>query len=115
MSDDEIGLTYTQYITMLTLWEIPTISVKDLGNRLYLDSGTLTPLLKKLESAGFIERKRDPSDERSVIVNITSMGSELKNAAEEIPSKVFCSSGLSVEEAIELREQLKKIMRKINS
>lgn len=112
---DSIGLTYTQYITMLVLWETPVISIKELGNRLFLDSGTLTPLLKKLENNGFIERRRDPSDERSVIVSITTKGQELRKEAEEIPAKVFCSSGISVSEAIELREQLKKIIELINS
>lgn len=112
---EKIGLTYTQYITMMVLWETPVLSVKDLGIRLFLDSGTLTPLLKKLESSGFIKRERDPLDERSVIVSITTSGQELKNHAKDIPEKIFCSSGLSVTEAIVLREQLKKIILQINA
>jgi MarR family transcriptional regulator, organic hydroperoxide resistance regulator len=112
---DELGLTYTQYITMLVVWETPVITVKDLGIRLHLDSGTLTPLLKKLEGLGLVERKRDSSDERSVIISLTHNGSELKKRAEKIPSKVFCGSGLSIEEAVLLREQLKKIIKHINS
>jgi DNA-binding MarR family transcriptional regulator len=112
---DELGLTYTQYITMLVLWETPNIRVKDLGERLFLDSGTLTPLLKKLEKAGLIERQRDPADERSVIVSLTPKGTELQHAAAGIPEKIFCSSGLEPKEALGLRDQLKKAIRQINS
>lgn len=111
---DKLGLTYTQYITMLVLWETPEITVKDLGSRLYLDSGTLTPLLKKLENAGLVERKRDPADERNVIVSLTPKGVEMKTSAEEIPGKVFCSSGMTLDEAVALREQLQKVIKQIH-
>ena len=85
---DELDLTYTQYITMMVLWEINNINVKDLGNKLFLDSGTLTPLLKKLESKGYIIRNRDSNDERNVLISITKKGIELKDKALNIPQKV---------------------------
>ena len=71
---DELDLTYTQYITMMVLWENESMNVKELGSKLYLDSGTLTPLLKKLESKGYITRKRSTTDERNIIISITSLG-----------------------------------------
>ena len=89
---DEIDLTYTQYITMMVLWEEKSVSVKDLGNRLFLDSGTLTPLLKSLEKKGLISRTRDAEDERILRVSITDLGTELKDKALSIPSKVRVKS-----------------------
>jgi DNA-binding MarR family transcriptional regulator len=85
---EEIGLTYTQYIVMMVLWEHHTINVKTLGDYLYLDSGTLTPLLKRLESVGLIERKRDANDERNVIIKLTTEGESLKEPASQIPEKI---------------------------
>ena len=111
----ELGLTYTQYITMLVLWEHPTLSAKELGNALYLDSGTLTPLLKKLEQLGFIERRRGTEDERSLIVSLTQKGEELKEAAREIPSKVACGLKMPAHEAVFLRESLKDLIRRIHT
>ena len=78
---DKLGLTYTQYITMLVLWEHDRITVKELGNQLYLDSGTLTPLLKKLEEKGLINRRRSAMDERNLIVTLTPAGEAMKDAA----------------------------------
>ncbi|HEX9059983.1 MAG TPA: MarR family transcriptional regulator [Clostridia bacterium] len=112
---EKLGLTYTQYITMLVLWETPSITAKDLGDKLYLDSGTLTPLLKKLEGMGLVERKRSAEDERNLIVSLTGKGLELKEAAREIPLKVACSIELSSHEGIFLRETLKELTKKINT
>ena len=112
---DELGLTYTQYISLLVLWEEDKITVKDLGHKLYLDSGTLTPLLKKLEIMGFIERTRDKKDERSVLISLTVAGIALKEKAYEIPGKVFLHTGLSLEDAIRLREDLKKTLANMDS
>lgn len=112
---DKLGLTYTQYIVLLVLWEKDNINVKELGERLYLDSGTLTPLLKKLEAMGIVRRIRDARDERNVNVELTDKGIELKEAAEEIPNKIFCSTGLQAEEAISLRESLKVLLNNIVS
>lgn len=112
---DKLGITYTQYITMMVLWEKNTMTAKELGNLLYLDSGTLTPLLKKLESAGFIQRKRGTEDERSLIVSITQKGIDLKKEAQEIPLKVSCGINLPTHEAVFLRESLKSLIKNINS
>ena len=111
---DELGLTYTQYVTMLALWESPVISLKDLGNKLYLDSGTLTPLLKKLEAAGLIERKRDVCDERSMIIRLTEKGTALREAAAKIPEKMLCATAFSMDEAVALREQIKKLIEQLS-
>ncbi len=111
---DELGLTYTQYLTMLVLWEASPISVKELGDQLYLDSGTLTPLLKKMESAGYIRRRRDSADQRSVRIHVTPKGQALREKALEIPEKIFCSTGLTFDDAVILREQIKKLIRRMN-
>lgn len=107
---DEIDLTYTQYITMMVLWEEKSVSVKDLGNRLFLDSGTLTPLLKSLEKKGLISRIRDAEDERILRVSITDLGTELKDKALSIPSKVASCVNLSKDEATTLYGLLQKIL-----
>lgn len=88
---EPLGLTYTGYITMLALWEEDGITVKDLGNRLYLDSGTLTPLLKKLESQDFITRIRSSNDERNVVITLTEKGRTLKNHALNVPMDLICA------------------------
>ena len=88
---EPLGLTYTGYITMLVLWEKDDISVKDLSNQLYLDSGTLTPLLKSLESKGLSTRTRGKEDERVVYIQLTKVGAELKKQAEVVPYKVVNS------------------------
>ena len=85
---DEIDLTYTQYITMMVMWEDKKISIKDMGKKLFLDSGTLTPVLKSLESKGFISRYRSHEDERVLIAEITEKGESLKEKALHIPEKI---------------------------
>ena len=107
---DELDLTYTQYITMMVLWELKEINVKELGNKLYLDSGTLTPLLKTLESKGYISRERSSSDERNLLICLTSEGEKLKTKASNIPTKVSKCINLSPEEALELYKILYKIL-----
>ncbi len=106
----ELNLTYTQYIAMLVLWEEKEIRIKDLGDKLYLDSGTLTPLLKKLEKLGYIERKRSKSDERNVSVSLTKNGIMLKNKAEVIPQQIASCINLSEEEAVSLYQLLVKVI-----
>lgn len=106
----EIGLTYTQYITMLVMWEQKSLNVKTLGECLYLDSGTLTPLLKKLESLGLIERSRSKQDERNLEVKITQKGEELKKVAKTIPERMSTCMNLSREEARLLYSLLYKIL-----
>ncbi|MBX3509242.1 MAG: MarR family transcriptional regulator [Parvibaculum sp.] len=106
---DEIGLTYPQYLAMLALWEEDGVTVSRLGHRLYLDSGTLTPLLKRLEKAGLIERERNAEDERQVLIRLTPGGRALKRQAAAIPRKVAASAGVPVAELIALRKKLQKL------
>lgn len=108
---DDMGLTFTQYITMIVLWEEKSITVKELGKRLYLDSGTLTPLLKKMEAKGLITRKRSFEDERNLIVTVTEEGERLKEMADGIPEKILACSEISLEEAVTLRALLLKILK----
>ncbi|MTI47106.1 MarR family winged helix-turn-helix transcriptional regulator [Sporosalibacterium faouarense] len=110
----DIGITYTQYITLLVLWEKDNITVKELGKKLNLDSGTLTPLLKRLETKGILERIRNPEDERNVCVKLTSKGVSLKDKASEIPMKAFCTTGMSIDEASDLKERLNKLLKNLN-
>lgn len=107
---DEIDLTYTQYIAMMVLWEEREINVKELGSRLYLDSGTLTPVLKRLEQKGLITRQRDDKDERVLIVSITKEGDELKDKAVEIPIKMAGCVSLEPQDAAELYGLLHKLL-----
>ena len=112
---DQIGLTYTQYITMMVLWEETQISVKALGERLFLDSGTLTPVLKKLEAKGLITRNRSKDDERSLLVATTDSGEALKGQAVTIPAKIGGCVKLSPEEAQALYILLHKLMAEFHS
>lgn len=109
---DEIDLTYTQYITMMVLWEEKKISVKDLGKKLFLDSGTLTPVLKSMEAKGYIRRLRCKEDERVLFAEITQSGEELKNKAMTIPQKMSGCAKLSPEEAGILYKLLYKMLGK---
>ncbi len=106
----EIDLTYTQYIAMMVLWEKRTISVKELGEHLYLDSGTLTPLLKVLEKKGFVTRQRSEADERVLIVKITEDGLKLREKAVSIPEQVSSCVNIDSNDAKELYIILYKIL-----
>ena len=106
----KIDLTYTQYITMMVLWKQKDMNVKSLGEKLYLDSGTLTPLLKKLEKKGYIKRTRNTKDERNLIISITNKGEELKKACENIPKQIGECIPLSKEESITLYQLLYKLL-----
>lgn len=107
---DKYNLTYTQYITMLVLWEDEKSTVKGIGKRLHLDSGTLTPLLKKLESMGLIARYRDIKDDRVVIAELTKEGKELKEEIIDVPEQVFCKVNMSIEKASELKANLDELL-----
>ena len=107
---DDIDLTYTQYITMMVLWEKKTVNVKSLGECLYLDSGTLTPVLKKLESKGYITRVRSSQDERNLVVTITDEGEALREKALSIPDAMGSCVKLTEEEAAVLYKLLYKII-----
>ena len=108
---DELDLTYTQYITMMVLWERNSVSVKELGEALYLDSGTLTPLLKKMEAKGLLTRRRSTEDERSLIVTLTDQGRDLRDKALDVPAKMARCVVLSQEEAMELYRLLYKLLK----
>lgn len=110
---DELDLTYTQYITMMVFWEHKMLNVKELGEKLYLDSGTLTPVLKSLEAKGFVRRYRSSEDERVLLVEITKQGEELKAQAVTIPEKVAGCVKLDSEEAVNLYQLLYKILGRI--
>ena len=107
---DEIDLTYTQYINMMVLWEKKCVNVKTLGESLYLDSCTLTPVLKKLESKGYISRVRSNEDERNLVVTITEEGEKLKEHAVCIPSKIGSCVNLTAKDAEVLYTLLYKII-----
>jgi len=102
----ELGLTYPQYLVMLVLWEDETLTVSELGARLALDSGTLTPLLKRLESVGLVARKRDAQDERRVLVSLTESGRQLRQSATSIPEKMLCATQCSIDEIQALTQRL---------
>lgn len=114
---DPLGLTYTSYITLLALWEQDDINVKDLGKKLYLDSGTLTPILKKLESQNFINRTRSTEDERSVNISLTNEGILLKEKAKNVYNELACSLFNNSDElssGMELLGSLHKLMHTFN-
>jgi MarR family transcriptional regulator, organic hydroperoxide resistance regulator len=112
----DVGLTYPQYLAMLVLWESPEepVSVGDLGARLQLDSGTLTPLLKRLEQAGYVSRRRDAADERRVLVGLTPDGVALADAVATIPGTLFAKLDLTSADARELRSQLLALARTLD-
>ena len=107
---EQVGLTYTQYLVMMVLWEKDGVSVGSIAQRLDLDSATLTPMLKRLEVAGFITRKRNKEDERVVEVSLTKMGTELQDQIAKVQKGVECQTGLSQDDFIHLRSSLKKLV-----
>jgi DNA-binding MarR family transcriptional regulator len=106
---EPLGLTYPQYLVMLVLWQEDRVTVSAIGGRLGLDSGTLTPLLKRLEAAGLVSRLRDASDERQVRITLTAAGRALKQKAKGIPQDLFCALGLSPGELAALRGKLESL------
>ena len=107
---DEIDLTYTQYIAMMVMWDKETLNVKELGEYLFLDSGTLTPLLKTLEKKGFVSRERSKEDERNLVVKVTDKGMKLRDKAIDIPSKMAGCIKIDPKDAKELYTLLHKIL-----
>jgi DNA-binding MarR family transcriptional regulator len=106
----ELGLTYPQYLVMLVLWESAPQSVGSLGAKLHLDSGTLTPLLKRMESAGLVTRQRDPDDERRVIIALTDKGRALRVEAAQVPATLARELALSTDELITLRDAVQNVV-----
>ena len=109
----ELGLTYPQYLAMLVLWESDGLMVSELGDRLYLDSGTLTPLLKRLEASGYISRLRDVNDERRVHITLTSSGRKLKARAVKLPDCVLTASQCALPELLALTNQLQALRQRL--
>ena len=111
---EALNLTYPQYLVMLVLWEQDDVLVKEIGQALFLDSGTLTPLLKRLESAGLLIRQRDAQDERQVRIVLTPEGKQLRKAAMAIPPQIVCASGQTLETLISLRQQLNDLREELH-
>lgn len=110
----ELGLTYPQYLVMLVLWEEKLLSVKALGERLYLDSGTLTPLLKRLQQKELLTRKRDPADERSVLIELTDAGKKMQQKARCIPEELNKTFGLDDEGYQQIKSKLDQMLMQLN-
>lgn len=111
---DRLGLTYPQYLVMLVLWEEDGLPVKEIGERLFLDSGTLTPLLKRMESAGLLKRTRSTEDERQVIVALTPQGESLKEKARSLPLSILAASECSVPELTALKNEIVSLRDRLN-
>lgn len=109
----KLGLTYSQYLVMMVLWEQDELTVTDIGERLFLDSATLTPLLKRMETAGLITRTRAASDERQVIITLTKSGDGLRQKAMEVQSEVFCATECELDELIAMKEKLVELRNKL--
>ena len=109
-----LGLTYPQYLVMLVLWEHASMSVSELGDRLYLDSGTLTPLLKRMEASGFLQRKRSSQDERRVDITLTPTGLKLKARAAKVFACVIRATGRPVSELVELTAQVRSLRAQLS-
>ncbi|MDO0933609.1 MarR family transcriptional regulator [Streptomyces sp. DG2A-72] len=110
----DLGLTYPQYLVMLVLWEHGDLPVKKLGEHLRLDSGTLSPLLKRLETAGLVRRERSARDERSVEVRLTEGGTALRERALEVPRRIGAATGFDLDEIRELRERLDRLTTELD-
>jgi MarR family transcriptional regulator, organic hydroperoxide resistance regulator len=106
---EKLGLTYPQYLAMLVLWEGGDVTVKELGDRLYLDSGTLTPLLKRLDAMGLVQRARDPKDERRVRVTLTDKSKALHREAQSVPAQIMGAMGRPADELKAVRKELRRI------
>ncbi len=112
---DRLGLTYPQYLVMLVLWERDGVPVKDIGERLLLDSGTLTPLLKRLEAAELVKRTRGTGDERQVLIALTSKGQALKEKARAVPQAILAGSACSISELSAMKNELISLRDRLNA
>jgi len=111
---DPLGLTYPQYLALLVLWERDALTVSELGERLFLDSGTLTPLLKRMEAAGWLQRERAADDERRVIVSLTAQGRALRDSARAVPKQLAQATGCNARELAELTRQLQELRERMH-
>ena len=112
---DRLGLTYPQYLVMLVLWERDDVPVRDIGEKLFLDSGTLTPLLKRLEAAHLVKRTRSSEDERQVLIALTSQGHALKEKARAVPQSILAASDCSVSELIAMKDEIVALRDRLNA
>jgi DNA-binding MarR family transcriptional regulator len=111
---ERLGLTYPQYLAMLVLWEQDDVPVKDIGERLFLDSGTLTPLLKRLEAAGLIKRTRSAEDERQMLIALTPQGQALREKAKAVPMGILSASACTVGEMAAMKDDLVALRDRLN-
>lgn len=111
----KLGVTYPQYLVLMVLWERGACSVGELGQALDLDSGTLTPLLKRMQAAGLVLRQRDPGDERRVVISLTAAGFNLREQAVDIPGTLACRIDMPIAEGMALRDQLKQLRQALTS
>ena len=112
---DKLGLTYPQYLVMMVLWERDNVPLKDIGERLFLDSGTLTPLLKRLEAAALVKRTRSTADERQVLIALTPQGHTLREKASAVPPAILSNSACSVGQLVAMKNQLIALRDKLNA
>lgn len=112
---DRLGLTYPQYLVMLVLWERDDVPVKDIGEKLFLDSGTLTPLLKRLEAAHLVKRSRSREDERQVLIALTPQGHALKEKARAVPQSILAASDCSVSELVAMKDEIVALRDRLNA
>ncbi|GLR95141.1 MULTISPECIES: MarR family winged helix-turn-helix transcriptional regulator [Bradyrhizobium] len=112
---DRLGLTYPQYLVMLVLWERDDVPVKDIGEKLFLDSGTLTPLLKRLEAAHLVKRSRSREDERQVLIALTPQGYALKEKARAVPQSILAASDCSVSELVAMKDEIVALRDRLNA
>ena len=112
---DRLSLTYPQYLVMLVLWERDDVPVKDIGEKLFLDSGTLTPLLKRLEAAHLVKRTRSREDERQVLIALTPQGHTLKEKARAVPQSILAASDCSVSELVAMKDEIVALRDRLNA
>jgi len=112
---ERLGLTYPQYLVMLVLWERDGVAVKEIGERLFLDSGTLTPLLKRMEGMGLVKRTRSTEDERQVLIALTAQGHELREKARTLPQSILSAAQCSVSEIAAMKDEIVKLRDRLNA
>jgi DNA-binding MarR family transcriptional regulator len=112
---ERLGLTYPQYLVMLVLWERDGVPLKDVGERLFLDSGTLTPLLKRLEAVQFVKRTRSTADERQVLIALTPQGLALKEKARAVPQSILAATACSIGELLSLKNEIVALRDRLNA
>jgi DNA-binding MarR family transcriptional regulator len=112
---DRLGLTYPQYLVMLVLWEQDDVPLRDIGEKLFLDSGTLTPLLKRLEAANLVRRTRSTEDERQVLIALTPQGHALKEKARSLPQSILAASDCSVPELVAMKNEIVALRDRLNA